>query len=368
MSSADYVASLCSHGNVMPKKGGVGQDLKTPREIEIALDERFRQQLGHNLTFLIKWGSWHVQLTLAAIGRGALGNERIRLGRTVSFVILLLYSRFIELFPGVSYTTPKHSRRILGNAIVHKAESHTLKTVVQHQFITESVNSLSTRNKIYDDQSASGDSTTLWRSFKRNGNYLQTPFQVGLKHLTGCTSVVIIGHGGIWASHIFEDSGMDPANKAYAEKLMLSGSKKFDVFSNHFSELNGSPKSGPGYLPEVFIINPTKTRGGSPVPYDPTTPRDDTSSDELGYDESQQEYQREYGVISRVIRGHWPQIIIREHRYHALNSDNTSDKDRLENSAAGRILFEYDAKAGGPFEIRLHLENYEFLRTVLPPI
>ncbi|CAG8979438.1 hypothetical protein HYALB_00011951 [Hymenoscyphus albidus] len=145
---------------------------------------------------------------------------------------------------------------------------------LKHHFVSKTVNALSTRKKIYDDENSSGDSTALWRSFMRNGNYLQTPFQIGLKHLTGCKSIVIIGHGGIWAGHIFEDSGMDPANKAYAEKLMSSGGKRFDVFSNHVSELNESPKSGPGYLPEVFII---KTRGGSPVPYDPKAPRDERS-------------------------------------------------------------------------------------------
>lgn len=269
--------------------------------------------------------------------------------------------------------TPRFHRSLSGNSThayntpraLHEIENDEERSL----FVARTVNSLPTKNMIYDDQSPSAESTTIWRSFKRNKKYLQSPFQIGLRHLTGCTSVVIIGHGGIWAAHIFEDAGgMDPSSKAYAGKLMLSGNKKFDQFANHIEDLDGSPIHGPGSNPEIFIINPAKSRGSPPVDYDPRIPPDDRSSDQVGYADNQREYQKAYEDIYRAIQNRWPLINIREHRYHALNRFSSSDLNRLDSGAEGRILFEYDGKSGGPFEIRLHLENHQVLRTGLPPL
>jgi hypothetical protein len=141
-------------------------------------------------------------------------------------------------------------------------------------YVIAAVDKLSAGDKIYDDRSKSQDSTSLWRPFVRgNGNWASS-FKTGLKFMTGCTAVVIVGPRGVYAAHFFEDIAMDPsiADK-YAANLLDHGSKSFEPIKNHFNDLTGSPAPPAAGqqrdpFPQVFIMNPVGSRE-APVESDP---------------------------------------------------------------------------------------------------
>lgn len=242
----------------------------------------------------------------------------------------------------------------------------------RNDFVTQKVENLRTADKIYDDRSSQQISTSIFKPFKNNrGWYLVTvtPFELGLKKLTGCISVVIVGDGGIYAAHFFEDLSLDPATDDYPPKLLREGNKKFPRLSNFIDALGCSPLNRRGKFPEVYIINPVKSAAGPPItPVDHLHHRIDTrSSDEQGYILNKREHARQYKDIVCEIQSHWPAInTIHEVRYKARNLQNAGDKFRINNTPEGRIYFEYFGKRGGLFKIRLHIEGEEKIHWSLP--
>lgn len=241
----------------------------------------------------------------------------------------------------------------------------------RNKFLTRKVEELKTTDKIYDDRSSKRLSTAVFRPFKNNkGSYLATPFELGLKNLTGCISVIIVGDGGIYAAHFFEDLSLDPTTDDYPPKLLRDGkNKSFPRLSNFVDALGGSPLRRRGKFPEVYIINPVKSAAGPPItPVDDLHHQIDTrSSDEQGYIANKREHARQYKGIVREIQAHWPSTnTIHEIRYKARNLQNPGDRFRIDNTPEGRIYFEYFVKRVGPFKIRLHIEGEKKIHVSLP--
>src|SRR6266699_1802137 len=109
--------------------------------------------------------------------------------------------------------------------------------------VHDRVDGLLTTDKIYDDNSDEQVSTSVWRPFLDGNNNWVGDFSLGLKFLTGCTTVVIIGQKGVYAAHFWEDIAMDPAKaKKYAPNLLHDGNRKgFVALSNYIKELSTSP-------------------------------------------------------------------------------------------------------------------------------
>jgi hypothetical protein len=152
------------------------------------------------------------------------------------------------------------------------------------RYVKNAVDALATGNKIYNDRSSSTTSTSLFRSFLNRRNEWASSFQIGLKKLTGCITVVIISNRGIYAAHFFEDTAMDPQNTAtYAPNLLRSGSgNRFDSIAAHWGDLNSSPYGQDHLYPEVFVITPIKINE-DPVDAG-SRPADTRPAIEIGYD------------------------------------------------------------------------------------
>jgi hypothetical protein len=204
-------------------------------------------------------------------------------------------------------------------------------------------------------------------------------FNIGLRYLTGCTAVVIIGNGGVYAAHFFEDQAMDLGLKAtYAPTLLHYGGKNFETISSHIGELNSSPHGAPDAFPEVFIITPVKS---AELPRDPGSkePEDTRPALQIGYVPGVREYDQAYLDIYRAIQHYWPTInTIREVQYYPLNKANAApahmpagntyppDSERLRKGAEGRVYFEYDKDRSVPnAEIRLWVETTRQIETTL---
>jgi hypothetical protein len=250
-------------------------------------------------------------------------------------------------------------------------------------YVIAAVDKLSAGDKIYDDRSKSQGSTSLWRPFVRgNGNWASS-FKTGLKFMTGCTAVVIVGPRGVYAAHFFEDIAMDPsiADK-YAANLLDHGSKSFEPIKNHFNDLTGSPAPPAAGqqrdpFPQVFIMNPVRSRE-APVESDPQkkAPVDTRPASDIGFRIGEREYDTAYSDIYAKIRALWPGInTIHEISYYALNKDNTKqnkktpnilpDSQMLKKGVAGKILFEYGRSQDNGGEVRLFMENIKYLETRL---
>ncbi|KIM99202.1 hypothetical protein OIDMADRAFT_56362 [Oidiodendron maius Zn] len=238
-----------------------------------------------------------------------------------------------------------------------------------NDYVTAGVNKLSTGNKIYNDRSSSSPSTAIFRPFV-NSRAWASSFQIGLKYLTGCTAVVIIGNRGVYAAHFFEDQSMDPSKPAYAKNLLNNGAQKFESIKANLQDLSGSPYGQAYHYPEVFIINPVKS---AEPPADPSADPDVRPASQIGYKHGEREYQEAYTDIYNTIHEYWPGInTIEEIPYYPLNmankkesqmpkgNTNKPDEYRLKRGAEGRIYFEYDKSS---VSIRLWVEAQKVLET-----
>ena len=239
------------------------------------------------------------------------------------------------------------------------------------EYVTNGVDNLPTRNKIYDERSTSSPSSAIFRPFVNNRKAWASSFKIGLKYLTGCTAVVIIGNRGVYAAHFFEDQSMDSSKPAYAKNLLKNGGPKFFSIPEKLRDLGGSPYGQEYHYPEVFIIDPVKS---AETPENPGSDADEDTrpASNIGYRYGEREYQAAYTDIYNTIREYWPGITIQEIPYYPLNMANTQERQmpagdtnkpdeyRIKRGAEGKIYFEYDKSS---VSIRLWVETQNVLET-----
>ena len=244
-------------------------------------------------------------------------------------------------------------------------------------YVVRKVNSLSSANKIYNDRSSKTASTTLWKPFFTSSGRWASSFQIGLTKLTGCITLVMVSNRGVYAAHFFEDTAMDVSSNTYAAALLNSGSgNTFDSIRSHFNDLNSSPAGSNYPFPNVYIVTPVKS-SEDPVDSGSKQPLDRRPASVIGYDSNEAlQYPQQTQDIITSIQTLWPTInTIEIVKYFPLNINNArlqdmpnpsipTDESRILNSAAGKVLFEYD-NTSNDISIRLWVEIQKQIDTVL---
>ncbi|KAF8860926.1 hypothetical protein BDZ45DRAFT_688000 [Acephala macrosclerotiorum] len=236
-------------------------------------------------------------------------------------------------------------------------------------YVVENVDALPLANKIYNDRTTKTASTSLWKPFFSSRGRQVSSFQIGLTKLTGCITVVIISNRGVYAAHFFEDTATTASSETYASKLLDSGSgKTFESIKSHFNDLNSSPAGPKSPFPQVYIVTPVKMNE-EPVDSDSKQPVDTRPGSVIGYDPGEAlEYLKPTQDITASIEALWTGInTIEIVKYFPLNINNALSKDmpdpsvptdlsRITDTAAGKVLFEYD-NTSNKVSVRLWVET-----------